>query len=116
MRRLWSTDELSENVKMISNVRPTDGQVNKSTHYLSVPNRRGGSPSISKTSSTDKIKCVLLLTNQVPTLSISNLKTQKVAKITQIFYLKLLLQVLLLKKNRISIIIKDHHIIHIEQE
>jgi len=78
-------------------------------------NGRGGSPSISKASSTDEIRGVLLLRNQVPSLSISYLKTQEVAKMTQIFHLKLLLQVLLQRKYRISIITRDHHIIDIQQ-
>ena len=64
----------------------------------------------------EDIKGVLLLKNKIATLSISNLKPQKIAKMIQILHLKLLLEMPFQRKNGIDIINENHHVIYIKQK
>ena len=78
--------------------------------------RSSSGPSVRKASTTEDIGGVFLLRNKIPTLSISHLKPQKVAKVSQILHLKLLLEMPLQRKNGINIITENHHVIYIKQK
>ena len=68
---------------------------------------------VSKSSSRQKVRSILGLSNIKTICGMSNFKTQEIAEMSKIFHLKLLTEKILEFLNAIEIITSYDHIIHI---
>ena len=68
---------------------------------------------VSESSSRQKVRSILGLSNIKTICGMSNFKTQEIAKMSKIFYLKLLTEKILKFLNATEVITNYDHIIHI---
>ena len=68
---------------------------------------------VSESSSRQKVRSILGLSNVKTICGMSNFKNQEIAKMSKIFHLKLLIEKILEFLNAIKVIINYDHIIHI---
>ena len=68
---------------------------------------------VSESSSRQKVRSILGLSNVKTIYGMSNFKTQEIAETSKIFYLKLLTEKILEFLNAIKVITSYDHIIHI---
>ena len=71
---------------------------------------------INKSSSRQEFRGILDLSNIKSICRMSDFKTQEVAEMSKIFYLKLLTEKILEFLNAIEVIISYDHIIHIQEK
>ena len=79
-------------------------------------NRSVNSLAISESSSRQKFKGILGLSNIKSICRMSDFKTQEVVKMSKIFYLKLLIEKIFEFLNATEVITSYDHIIHIQEK